>query len=357
MEIVAKYNSADYLEKVIAEETGTTFKAQSIAWMAQCRNRKRKPIRPVTLVNWQSYLDNHILPVLGSEPIAKVNNASLKQLASILAGQGYAPQSIKNICLVVKMVKASAVDANGNELHPIKWNAEFIDAPVVDKRKQNAPSVRSEIMTGLAAWKKKRERTVFILCGAAGLRIGEALGVEIDKHISSDFQTITIKQKVRSGVVEGWLKTANGEREVDLHPSVAALLKEFVDDRKKGFMFCTGTGKPLTLTNVIRRHLHPALQAVAYVNKFTGTHKAGTHIFRRFRDTYLRNKTSCPDGLIKYWMGHAGRDMSDLYDKIREDVEFRREVADRVGIGFELPKLSIVPNVPNSAEEVGAVKA
>lgn len=50
--------------------------------------------------------------------------------------------------------------------------------------------------------------------------------------------------------------------------------------------------------------------------------------------------------------------MSDHYDKIREDVAFRREVAEHVGIGFELPKPSIVPsvgNVPNSAQEVEPV--
>ena len=52
--------------------------------------------------------------------------------------------------------------------------------------------------------------------------------------------------------------------------------------------------------------------------------------------------------------------MSDHYDKIREDAVFRREVAERVGIGFELPKPSIVPsapNVPNSAKEAEAVRA
>ena len=40
---------------------------------------------------------------------------------------------------------------------------------------------------------------VFILYGAAGLRIGEVLGIEIDKHISSDFLTMSIVQKVRHG--------------------------------------------------------------------------------------------------------------------------------------------------------------
>ena len=57
--------------------------------------------------------------------------------------------------------------------------------------------------------------------------------------------------------------------------------------------------------------------------------------------TYLRNKTQCPDGLRNYWMGHAGKDMSDLYDKIKEDIAFRRKWAERCGFGFQLP--SVVP--------------
>jgi integrase len=77
--------------------------------------------------------------------------------------------------------------------------------------------------------------------------------------------------------------------------------------------------------SIIRRHLHPALKKLDYVNPHTGTHKAGNHAFRRFRNTYLRNYTACPEGLYKYWLGHAGKDMSDLYDKIKEDVAFRRK--------------------------------
>jgi hypothetical protein len=91
------------------------------------------------------------------------------------------------------------------------------------------------------------------------------------------------------------------------------------------------------------------------MNPHTGTHKAGNHAFRRFRNTYLRNYTECPEGLYKYWMGHAGCDMSDLYDKIKEDVEFRRKWAERCGFGFELA--SVVPNVPKIAQKSRAAKA
>ena len=41
--------------------------------------------------------------------------------------------------------------------------------------------------------------------------------------------------------------------------------------------------------------------------------------------------------------------MTDLCDKVREDLQFRLEWAEKCGIGFELPDLglSVVPNVPN----------
>ena len=196
---------------------------------------------------------------------------------------------------------------------------------------------------------------VFILCGAAGLRIGEALGLEIDKHVSPDFLTISIEQKARHGKVEGRLKTASAFRKVDLHPKIATMLKEFVGERKSGFLFRTRHGRPLGSSNILRRHLHPALKALGFINPFTGTSKAGNHAFRRFRNTHLRNRTGCPEGLLKFWMGHADQSMSALYDKIKEDVAFRREWAERCGFGFDLP--SVVPNVPKTEAETASAMA
>ncbi len=196
---------------------------------------------------------------------------------------------------------------------------------------------------------------LFVLCGAAGLRIGEALGIEIDKHVSENFRTMTIAQKVRHCHIEERLKTGNAERQVDLHPDVAAQLKQFVGDRQRGFLFSTKNGKPLASSCVSRRHLHPALKQMEYVNPYTRNHKAGDHAFRRFRNTYLRNYTQCPEGLLKYWMGHAGDSMSDLYDKIKDDLAFRLTWAEQSGIGFNIG--SVVPNVPKMDVKNAALKA
>jgi len=349
-------DTVEYFSQVVKQEHGVRFREQAKWWLNHVKERRRKPVAASTLETWEACIDNWLNPNIGDLRLSEINNAVLKTVVAKMSEGGLSPKTITdNYAPVVKMVVASAVDEQGEEIYPRKWNAEFIDLPVVEKEKQNTPSFSSEVMTGLARWKRGRERTVFILSGATGLRIGETLGIEIDKHISPDFQTLYIKQKVRHGKVEQRLKTKNGVRQVDLHPAIAALLREFVGDRKKGFLFCTRLGKPLSPTNIIRRHLHAALKQLNYVNPFKGTHKAGNHAFRRFRNTYLRNKTECPEGLRNYWMAHAGNSMDDLYDKIKEDVQFRKMWAEKCGFGFELP--SVVPNVPKIVEKTEVAKA
>jgi hypothetical protein len=81
----------------------------------------------------------------------------------------------------------------------------------------------------------------------------------------------------------------------------------------------------------------------------TGDESAGNHAFRRFRNTFLR-KNHVPDDLIQFWLGHAGKSMTDDYSGVRDDLKYRKMVAEQVGIGFELPLRTapIVPNVPKS---------
>jgi hypothetical protein len=168
-----------------------------------------------------------------------VNNGVLKKLVALMVDKGLSGKTIENYLQVPKMVVASVVDDDGNQVYPRKWNHEFMDK--------------------------------------------------------------------------------------------------------------------LSSSNIIRPHLHPALKELDYVNPHTGTHKAGNHAFRRFRNTYLKNYTDCPKGLYDYWLGHAGKDMSDLYDKIREDVAFRKMWAEKSGFGFELPL--VVPNVPKKEDQSEAAKA
>jgi hypothetical protein len=48
-------------------------------------------------------------------------------------------------------------------------------------------------------------------------------------------------------------------------------------------------------------------------------------------------------------LGHADKSRCDLYDKIKEDLAFRKEWAEKCGFGFKLP--SVIPNVPKIEEK------
>ena len=44
----------------------------------------------------------------------------------------------------------------------------------------------------------------------------------------------------------------------------------FAGERKAGFLFRTRNGKPLGSSRILRRHLHPALKQLGFINPFTG---------------------------------------------------------------------------------------
>jgi integrase len=166
------------------------------------------------------------------------------------------------------------------------------------------------------------------LLGGTGLRAGEAIGLEIDKHISEDFRTLYIRQKVRRTKLELFLKTDAGRRDVDLCPALAAVLKAYVGDRTCGFLFHNRKGNFLSQTNLLRRGLHPALEELKQP-------KAGFHAFRRYRLTWLRKNRVHAD-LERFWMGHENETVGDGYSKMKVDVAFRLEQAEKVGLGFAL---------------------
>jgi integrase len=305
-----------------------TFRTFAKQWLEDCEQRKQKPIKPSVARDWRSILKNHLNPFIGEISLADVGNRTMKSVVEKLSKKELAPATIKNICLVVKLVVSSAVDDDGNQLFPMKWNSRFIDAPQVDPTKQRKPSFAAAEVEKIVQTATGRIQALSLLLAASGLRIGEAIGLEC-RHF--DGASVKVEQAVwGNGEVQA-PKTRNAYRVVDLHPEVGSLLKQFIGDRKKGYIFQTNGGGPVTQANVLKRELHPLLATL-------GIGKRGFHSFRRFRNTHLR-QSRCPTGIQKFWMGHAGESMTDTYDRSAEDLQYRKDVAVSMGTGFEIPKM------------------
>ena len=57
-----------------------------------------------------------------------------------------------------------------------------------------------------------------------------------------------------------------------------------------------------------------------------------------------------------FWHGHTGKTVTDSYSKLKDDVVFRKQIAERVGLGFELPSEKAVIGPNGLKIEVGAVE-
>src|SRR4029077_15029794 len=110
---------------------------------------------------------------------------------------------------------ASAVSAQGDELFPRTWQEEFIDTPIVQYHRQ--PSTDKAGMDAILKEATGQYRMLYaLLAGCGPLRAGEALGLEIGKHVSQDCRTLYIRQKAKRGKIQPNLKTKHGERDIDL---------------------------------------------------------------------------------------------------------------------------------------------
>jgi hypothetical protein len=125
----------------------TTFEQQAEKWLRQMQHRNRKPVAVSTISLWRGCLDNWLSPRIGELPLEKVNNAALKQIVAAMMKGGLSAKTINTYTQVVKFVVASAMNDEGEQMFPRKWNHEFVDMPIVKKSGQNTPSFSSEMMT------------------------------------------------------------------------------------------------------------------------------------------------------------------------------------------------------------------
>jgi integrase len=335
-EIIAESgaDSEQHFRKVEAVNLGTTFRQQAEWWIKNVQDRKRKPVKAHTVTSWKSHLV-WINPVIGDMPLADVGNRTMRDLVARMTDEGYAAKSIRNFSQVVKMVTASAICDDGEEMYPRKWNAEFIDFP--DVTGQHTPVFKGNAVEQIVSKAEGKMRILYALLAATGLRIGEALALEVS-HFDRDARTLSIVQGVWNGKLQT-PKTRAGVREVDLAPEIAAMLSEYLRDRKTGFIFRSASGGTLGQSNILRRDLHPLLAKLEH-------EKCGFHAFRRFRVTHLR-KQNAPEDLLRFWIGHGDKTITDRYALLKRDLAFRRTVCENVGIGFSI---EVVPLCPPTSE-------
>jgi len=204
---IAKQKLREYIEStgINSDEAfktntapATTFRAQAEKWIQSLATRRRKPVKPATIWGWQHALDKWLLPNLGDMNLADVGNGALKGLIEKMASAGLSAQTIVNYTKVVKMVVASAVNDEGEEIYPRKWNHNFIGMPILKREEQHRPTVTEAELGEILASTSKRWAVLFALLAGTGLRIGEALGLK-PTDLSPDNRVLHVRRSIWHG--------------------------------------------------------------------------------------------------------------------------------------------------------------
>ena len=325
----------------------TTFEAQAAWWLAEIKagrivNKKtRKLIRPRTIDAYSTAV-GYLNGVVREKPLASLDNPEARELVARMKAEtadGKPRFSDKTICNYFKVftqVIASAKDDKAKQVFPREWDLAYIALPMVCQREQHRPTLEpEEVETILSKCKRSIYRVTAALLGGTGIRISELLALEVGKDISSDCTVLSIRQqRGKWGGMESTPKTEAGFRDIDLCPRLAQMLRSYIGDRKSGFLFETETGKMLSPENLWR-------DGFAAIVREMGRKGVRFHAFRRFREAVLQ-ASECRELLIDYWMGHSNTEMGSRYAKqLVENRKFRGEWAEKVGLGFEIPKAVI----------------
>src|SRR3984957_3770998 len=192
-------DTAEQFEKVVLSNHGITFREQARIWLEQMKNRRRKPVAPSTLENWERCLRDWLNPNIGDMPLDSIGNLALRNLGATMVESRLGASAIRSYTNTVKMVVASAINEEGDALFPRKWNHDFIDLP--EDRNSKQPTLTSSAVTAIvSAPGAKSYHMLYTLCAPTGLRFGEALVIGI-RSISANFTSFKICQKAWRGQI------------------------------------------------------------------------------------------------------------------------------------------------------------
>jgi integrase len=298
-----------------------TFREQAEAYLKSAVSRKRNPLRDTVSV--EGALSKWVYPAIGDLPVSQVDNLTLKPLIEKMS-RSLSVRTTNKYVEYIKQVVKSLKAPNGEPVFNRTWDAEVMDLPIVEYSEQKRPSLKATTVSGLITASTGQEQALYVLLAATGIRISEALGLEV-RHIIDDGRTIKVERQIgkdRPEVVK-YLKTNASKREIDLHPDVAEYLRQYANG-KSGLLFHTANGTPHLYGNLEDRWLTPRL-----VKLKLDEEGMGWHAFKRFRKTWLRG-AHCLEDINNFWTAHKPKTMSEVYSHLHEELEMRLADAERV---------------------------
>jgi integrase len=318
-EVEHRLNTGAYIDPAAGK---VTFRAYAEQW------RSTQPHRPNTAARVASQLTKHAYPVLGHRPLAQLRASELQ---AFVTGLALAPGSARSAFATVRAVLHAAVRDRLISYDP----AGGVKLPEMPRR-QIVP-LAVEQVDALVSAMADRYRALVVLCAGAGLRQGEAFGLQV---ADVDFlrRSLTVERQVQSaiggGAVVSPLKNRHSYRTIPLGRAVVdALAAHLAAYPASGtaHVFTAADGGLLHRQVFNQPVWHPARVAA-------GLSDVGMHDLRHFYASLLI-RAGLNVKVVADRLGHANAAMTlNVYSHLWPDDEDRsREAVDAVLLRSDVP--------------------
>jgi integrase len=202
-----------------------TFQDYGQWWLENCA---KGSIKESTYREYESGLRNHLNPVFGSKPLAKIGRKEIKELIARKKAEGFSSSTIRNILAPLRGMYNEAIENEDAHFNPAsnlgKVNKNQPGAPI-------NPLTREEVSILLEkAEEKTPDLYPLLLCAArTGIRQGELIalkGADIDFH----GRFIEVNRTLSRGKLT--LPKSGKTRRVDMSGQLTAVLQDLLSKRK-----------------------------------------------------------------------------------------------------------------------------
>lgn len=163
--VTASVVRGDYIDPARAK---VTLRAYADRWL------EAQPIRPTSRRTYEIHLRRRVLPLLGDKPLGGITPTDIRGLVKRLQAE-LAPNTVQSIHGLIANVLGSAVE-DGH----IPRNPAAKTSPRKPTRIQVKPLTVTQVLAIEAAMPKRYQAMVTVAAGC-GLRLGEVLGLAVDR--------------------------------------------------------------------------------------------------------------------------------------------------------------------------------
>lgn len=256
-------NLAAYREAPKEPKAGPTFAVVTKQYMEACEQGRDggAKLERKTLYDYASALRLHVLPILGKKPVGRLTATDMREFLKKIVAMDVSRRMMRLNLFLAKQVLKHARYLNLMASDPAadlavkadrrREGGKASEVSIHTKDEMAAILTASRLLAGkMVVW--KRFNVVLHVLVHTGLRMSELRGLPIE---AVNFETGALKVYQRADIYGeiGPPKSQHSYRTIHLPAGVQVMLLEWIGARKKGLMFPTGSGKPISHSNLAQR--------------------------------------------------------------------------------------------------------